>query len=272
MVIVSPSVRPRRATHELKNEDLTEQYRPDMLKAKTARYLQIVGILQARITSSLYPVGALLPTEAELCEEFEVSRYTVREALRRLIGMGMVSRRQGSGTMVLRADANQNYFFSLHSLSELFQHAMDTHFEITDIAEVVLDADLAEGVGGKRGARWTLVSGLRSVSPGATPFVVTKSYIPGRLSWLISELPQCVGPFFAHIERRANEPITKAEQRISALHMPAEMCSALGLAEGELSLLLLRRYMSAKGTLVASYNWHIASDFTYRMAIQRDDR
>jgi GntR family transcriptional regulator len=243
-----------------------------MSEAKTAaRYLQIVSILQARITSGLYPVGALLPTEAELCEEFAVSRYTVREALRRLIGIGLVSRRQGSGTMVLRADAKQNYFFSLHSLSELFQHAMDTHFEVTDIAEIVLDAELADGVGGKRGARWTVVSGLRSVSPGLTPFVVTKSYIPGRFSWIISELPQCVGPFFAHIERRANEPITKAEQRISAVRMPPEVSTALGLPDDELSLLLLRRYMSEKGTLVASYNWHIASDFTYRMAIKRDN-
>ena len=33
---------------------------------KTARYLQIVAVLQARITSGLYAVGSLMPTEADL--------------------------------------------------------------------------------------------------------------------------------------------------------------------------------------------------------------
>jgi len=34
---------------------------------------------------------------------------------------------------------------------------------------------------------------------------------------------------------------------------------------------MLRRYVSDKGTIVASFNWHIASEFTYRMALQRDE-
>jgi len=43
-----------------------------------ARHLQTVGILQARIASGFYPVGSPLPTEAVLCEVFDVSRFTVR--------------------------------------------------------------------------------------------------------------------------------------------------------------------------------------------------
>lgn len=235
-----------------------------------ARYLQIVNILQARLNSGLYPVGCLLPTEAELCEEFDVSRYTIREALRRLMAMGLVSRRQGSGTTVERTEPNQGYFFALQSLSELFQYSLDTYFQIIGIDETTLDAQTADAVGGKRGARWTVVTGLRSVSKGEKPFSVTKSYVPHRLAWLVPELPNCVGPFYAHLEKRANEPIIKAQQQISAVRMPQDVLEALNPPMDELSLLMLRRYISAKGTLVASFNWHIASEFTYRMEIQRD--
>src|SRR3954447_25848911 len=73
-------------------------------REKSARYRQIVAVFQARITSGLYPLGSLLPTEAELCAEFDVSRYTVRETLRRLMALGLISRRQGSGTMVVRTE------------------------------------------------------------------------------------------------------------------------------------------------------------------------
>jgi GntR family transcriptional regulator len=44
--------------------------------------------------------GAVLPTERELCERFDVSRATVRQAVGELVLEGKLSRRQGSGTYV----------------------------------------------------------------------------------------------------------------------------------------------------------------------------
>ncbi|OXM49169.1 GntR family transcriptional regulator [Amycolatopsis alba] len=44
--------------------------------------------------------GAVLPTERELSERFEVSRATVRQAVGELVLEGRLSRRQGSGTYV----------------------------------------------------------------------------------------------------------------------------------------------------------------------------
>ena len=48
------------------------------------RYLQVARALRKEIVDGVYPVGSQLPTEHQLCERFSVSRYTVREALRRL--------------------------------------------------------------------------------------------------------------------------------------------------------------------------------------------
>src|SRR5215831_14348345 len=63
-------------------------------------YLQVVQILKQEIVDGTYPVGTQLPTEDKLCERFSVSRYTVREALRRLREDNLVSSRQGAGTVV----------------------------------------------------------------------------------------------------------------------------------------------------------------------------
>ena len=52
-------------------------------------------------TVALTP-GARLPTEIELCEAYEASRNTIREAVRRLISAGLVETRQGQGTFVTR--------------------------------------------------------------------------------------------------------------------------------------------------------------------------
>ena len=59
-------------------------------------YMQAALELKEEIVNGVYPVGALIPTEAELCKPFSVSRYTVREALRVLREEGLVSSRRGA--------------------------------------------------------------------------------------------------------------------------------------------------------------------------------
>ena len=51
----------------------------------TPLYTQIRDYLQARIKEGAYEVGARLPSERELAQEFEVSRMTARQALQDLI-------------------------------------------------------------------------------------------------------------------------------------------------------------------------------------------
>ena len=65
------------------------------------RYQIIADDLINKITSNRISVGSRLPSEKELCSHYGVSRYTVREALRVIKEMGLVSIRRGSGSIVL---------------------------------------------------------------------------------------------------------------------------------------------------------------------------
>jgi GntR family transcriptional regulator of arabinose operon len=60
------------------------------------------------IDSNRLAKGARLPTEAEFCRLFNVSRSTVRHALDLLEMAGVVTRVQGSGTFLSRTDPSQN--------------------------------------------------------------------------------------------------------------------------------------------------------------------
>src|ERR1700761_8216561 len=61
------------------------------------RYLQVARALRKEIVDGVYPVGSQLPTEHQLCERFSVSRYTIREALRRLRDDNLVASRPRGG-------------------------------------------------------------------------------------------------------------------------------------------------------------------------------
>ncbi len=64
----------------------------------TSLYEQIAAQLRSRILSGQYDPTGKLPSEAELCSLFRVSRVTVRQALGKLTDEGVVERKQGKGT------------------------------------------------------------------------------------------------------------------------------------------------------------------------------
>ncbi|CAN7613496.1 FadR/GntR family transcriptional regulator [Pararhizobium sp. LjRoot255] len=64
----------------------------------------VVAELSARIESGLYGPGDKLPSSAQLCDEFGVSRTVIREAVASLRVAGRVTARQGAGVFVSEKD------------------------------------------------------------------------------------------------------------------------------------------------------------------------
>lgn len=66
----------------------------------TPLYRQVAEILRQRIERGLVRPGERISTEYEFCDEFGVSRTSIRQALSELVHEGLLQRRQGSGTYV----------------------------------------------------------------------------------------------------------------------------------------------------------------------------
>jgi len=232
-------------------------------------YLQIHAVIKERILSARYAVGSLLPTEAELCTEFGASRFTVREALRGLAEQGYVRRRQRVGTIVVAREPQENYTQTFRSIEDLFQIATQTHYTLLATETIAIEESIAFRIGGETGEQWLRVTGVRWDRPGGAPICFIHSYVPIRFASVVPEFPHVTGPFYSLLERKSGEPIEEVVQEISAVAMPDAAIRNLGLMPGSLSLLLLRRYTTRSGTLIASFNWHRADQFTYRMQLHR---
>ncbi|MFZ2099253.1 MAG: GntR family transcriptional regulator, partial [Oricola sp.] len=61
---------------------------------------QVSELLAARILSGAYPPETALPTEAELCQAYGVSRTTLREAIKNLVAKGFLEVAPSRGTWV----------------------------------------------------------------------------------------------------------------------------------------------------------------------------
>lgn len=71
----------------------------------------VADSLTEKVRSGALAPGAQLPTEAELCSEYEVSRTVVREAVARLRSAGLVIPQQGRGVFV--SEAPLSYGFTI---------------------------------------------------------------------------------------------------------------------------------------------------------------
>jgi GntR family transcriptional regulator len=66
------------------------------------RFVQIAEDLQKQIEDGQFSPGDRLPTEDQLGDTYNASRKTVRDAIKRLVNLGLVETRPGQGTFVNR--------------------------------------------------------------------------------------------------------------------------------------------------------------------------
>ena len=93
-------------------------------------YRQMAGVLMGEIGKGAYAVGAPLPTERELCERFDVSRHTARDALKVLEQKGLIRRRQGSGSTVIETSPRVRYEQSIQSIDDLMQQGSASRLQV----------------------------------------------------------------------------------------------------------------------------------------------
>ncbi|MCH6581697.1 MAG: FadR family transcriptional regulator [Proteobacteria bacterium] len=112
-------------THPLKRTELTEALnnvpvKPSIVATNGGGSAGITAQLRREILDGGYGYSERLPAERALALQFGASRGTVREALRRLEEMNLVSRRVGSGTFVrYRGHADDEDIAQLTSPLEL---------------------------------------------------------------------------------------------------------------------------------------------------------
>ncbi|MEW6108737.1 MAG: GntR family transcriptional regulator [Nitrospirota bacterium] len=83
-------------------------------------YMQLTRILQEKIQSKEWPIGMRIPSEDELCDMFQVSKATVRQAVNNLVTDGFLIKIQGKGTFVETALPKSGYTMKFRLAGEIF--------------------------------------------------------------------------------------------------------------------------------------------------------
>jgi GntR family transcriptional regulator len=104
-----------------------------MAKAATKRqktmHQSVASTLRDRISYGIYPENEMLPPELMLSAEFNVSRHTMREALKALVLEGLIERSAGRGTVV-SARSGLGGAWGIKSLEEMINEFAASNIEV----------------------------------------------------------------------------------------------------------------------------------------------
>ncbi len=96
---------------------------------------QVLDQMKAEIIRGHWATGSKIPSEAALTKLFGVSRVSIREAIHRLVGMGVLCIRRGEGTFVNEILA-QDYFGTLLPILMIDAPSLDHMLEFRAMIEI----------------------------------------------------------------------------------------------------------------------------------------
>jgi GntR family transcriptional regulator len=235
------------------------QEAPPVLRPST-RYSTLAHLLTTEIESGRYKVGEKIPTEVELQQRHDVSRYTVREALRELKQQGLVVARAGVGTVV-RAQAPRTRFMQgVGTLQELVQFAEATQMRVLKCRELIADAALAQRLGVKPGQQWHEAAVLRFLAHESVPVASIRVYVRPEHADVLARIDTAGQPVFSLIERYHGVRIAEVRQQIVAVNLAPAAARLLKARAGAPALEIGRQYFDAQDRVVMASEGLYPSD------------
>jgi GntR family transcriptional regulator len=236
-------------------------------------YRKISSDIVDGISNGTYPVGSLLPTEHALCERYGVSRYTVREAIRYVQSLGLVSRRQGQGTQVRTKQVRRNLKLTLRTFSDIEQHGYFTHLVNLHTKMIRANKRLAAELPCTVNDRFILVCGYRKPSDESIPLPIAwnNSYIIAAYAEAAKKISQIEGPVYSLLERMFDEQVNEIEQDVSAIILDAAIAKKLETKPGTAGLRVKRTYFGKGGRpIMFAFNIYAGQQFSLNMRIRHE--
>lgn len=204
----------------------------------TPVHLEINEYIMQKINSGEWPIDYMIPTEIQFCEQFGVSRPTVRIAIMKLVQEGYLRRIKGKGTFVTTPRVlEQSTVFIESFFREMRQRGVEISTEVLEFRMMPSDCEPAvkERLNTKdekliKLARLRYVKG--SFDKG--PIVLTTSYFTSECDFLFQYDFESVS--MTDVLNENGKKRKRIEKELTALALGGKEGRLLGVEEGTLAM------------------------------------
>jgi GntR family transcriptional regulator len=199
-------------------------------------YHQLKEIFVEKIVNGEWLPNEVIPNEAELCEEYGVSRGPVRQALQQLVREGLLSRKQGKGTWVLppKIERGLGGFYSFTTLIE--QRGMRATARLLGFEETEATGGVARALSLTPGEPVYKMRRLRLAND--EPLILETIYVPRLVCGGLTETQVGAAPLYTILETMCGLHLTRAKQFLEPVVADDYEAKVLGIDEGSPVLLV----------------------------------
>lgn len=186
--------------------------------------------------------GDMIPSEAVLCEEYGVSRITIRAAIAQLVDRGLLTRRPGVGTFVTGRKNTSRAFNLVGFIEEERLYKAEPVFNVSKSA----DDEVSEALGLTRGATVRYIRTHVRRDDGV-PLTVADGYSPDTDAARQTErdFEHSIATAIA-MGIRIRRRVHRAEQRLVPVAVQDEVASFLEVPEGTPAICAHRTVFTVK--------------------------
>jgi GntR family transcriptional regulator len=226
-------------------------------------YHQLKQIISDKIQEGEWKVGDKIPSETELCEQYEVSRITARRALTELEHGGMIERKTGKGTFVKFSGISQelNRFYSFTNEVKLRGYTPSSKLLALDI--ITPDEEVRTSLNLAADEKVYLIKRLRMANNET--IVIDRSYLPCRLFPGLDQYDFEKSSLYETLSEQYNTVANTAEETIDAVLINKEEADLLEIKKNSPCLLIKR--IAYFGELPIEFNYRIVNRDKYKYKI-----
>lgn len=224
------------------------------------KYLQVREVLRRRLGRDFRP-GDWLPTELKLVEQFGVSRETVREALRGLEEAGLIRRRRGSGTVVIKVPDPGPEDRLTGLVDDFTELKLDTHAEVLAKDVEYPPPEIVNALGVSSTVPMFRVRRRRYLD--GEPLSYHDCYLPVEVGVALVQLDLRNTTVLHEISTTLNHQIHEDFQRIDATVADPDMAELLGVPIGAPLLMIIRAFGKDSSGPRMFFRSHFRSDRYY---------
>jgi GntR family transcriptional regulator len=137
-------------------------------------HLRISSYLKQQIESHLLKPGSMLPSEKELCDQFNVSRITVRKSLSELRAQGLIHSVPGKGTFVSIQQIKAPLYPLSSFTSDMERRSLKVKSRILEARIIQADAQTSEKFLVSSGTEIVKLNRVRMLLPDLIPVAYQK--------------------------------------------------------------------------------------------------
>jgi DNA-binding GntR family transcriptional regulator len=243
------------------------------MSPKQTLYQKISSTLSDRIVAGVYPLGSNLPTEAHLCEEFQASHHTIRDALKLLINKGLITRRPGAGTKVIASCEPTVFSHIAGDLRHLFSYPQNTVRENKTNEHITSNIALSLLLDCPIGTPWFKIGALRRLNGNSQALCWTDFYILPRYSDVVKHKSHFNIPVHEQIEMLYGERVESATVKISMSKLESDLAKELDVPLNSSALRIIRSYKNLqKDVFEITVSYHPEGRYECELNFERELR